>query len=69
MRDTKSAWVVQSVKRLTSFSSGHDLGVHEFEPSIGLCADSSEPTACFGFCASLSLCPSPLVLCLSLKNK
>ena len=25
------------------FSSGHDLTVHEFEPHIGLCADSEEP--------------------------
>ena len=40
-----------------------------FEPRIRLCADSSEPGACFGFCLSLSLslsvslslsrCPSP----------
>ena len=39
--------------------SGHDLAVHEFEPHVGLCADSLEPGACFGFCVSLSLCPSP----------
>ena len=38
------AWVVQSVKRLTlDFGSGHDLSVCEFEPCIGLCADSAEP--------------------------
>ena len=30
-------------------------------------ADSSEPGACFRFCISLSLCPSP-VHALSLKN-
>ena len=33
--------------------------VNGFEPHIGLCADSSEPGACFEFCVSLSLCPSP----------
>ena len=41
---------------------------HEFEVLFGLCADSSEPGACFGFCVSLSLCPSPaqtLSVCLS----
>uniref|UniRef100_A0ABI7WM50 protein-tyrosine-phosphatase n=1 Tax=Felis catus TaxID=9685 RepID=A0ABI7WM50_FELCA len=35
--------------------SGHDLPVRGFEPRVGLCADSSEPGACFGFCLSLSL--------------
>ena len=52
----------------SNFSSGHDLSACEFEPRIGLCADSSEPVACFGFCVSLSLCPFParsLSLCLS----
>ena len=34
---------------------GHDLVVREFEPRVGLCADSSEPAACFRFCVSLSL--------------
>ena len=35
----------QSVKRLTlDFSLGHDRTVCEFEPHIGLCADSAEPT-------------------------
>ena len=38
--------------------SGHDLTVHGFEPCFCLCADSSEPGACFAFCVSLSLCPS-----------
>ena len=33
--------------------SGHALPVCEFEPRVGLCADSSEPGACFGFCDSL----------------
>ena len=40
----RGAWVAQSVKRLTlGFSSGRDLTVCEFEPHIGLCADSAEP--------------------------
>ena len=34
----------------------------------GLCADSSEPGACFGFCISLSFCPS-LARDLCLKNE
>ena len=42
-----------------NLGSGHDLTVREFEPRVGLCADRSEPGACFGFCVSLSLCPSP----------
>ena len=44
--------------------------VREFKPHVGLCADSSEPGACFGFCVSLSLsAPPPLTLCLSLSLK
>ena len=39
---------------------GHDLAVREFEPRIRLWADGSEPGACFRFCVSLSLCPSPV---------
>ena len=36
--------MVQSVKHLTfGFDSGHDLTVREFEPHVGLCADSVEP--------------------------
>ena len=50
---------------------GHDLAVREFEPRVRLWADGSEPGACFRFCVSLSLCPSPVhALSLScLKNK
>ena len=48
------AWVAQSVT-CPDFGSGHDLVVREFEPRIRLCADSSEPGACFGFSLSLSL--------------
>ena len=49
-REIWGIWVAQS-----GFSSGHDLMVQEFKPCVGLCADSSEPGACFGFCVSLSL--------------
>ena len=42
----------------------------EFKPCVGLCADSSEPGACFGFYVSLSLCPSPThALSPSFKNR
>ena len=59
-----------SVGGASDFGSGHDLTVREFEPHVGLCADSSEPGACFRFCVSLSLCPSPAhALSLTLKNK
>ena len=58
-----------SVDWASDLGSGHVLAVPEFEPHAGLCADSSEP-GCFGFCASLSLCPFPThTLSLSLKNK
>ena len=44
--------------------------VHGFEPCISLCADNSEPGACFRFCVSPSLCCSPaLSLSLSKINK
>ena len=39
---------------------GHNLVVREFEPCVRLWADGSEPGACFRFCVSLSLCPSPV---------
>ena len=43
--------------------------VRGFEPRVGLCADSLDPEACFGFCVSLSLCPSsPHTLSLSLSK-
>ena len=59
----QGAWVAQSVKHLTlGFSSGHDLMDCEFEPHIGLCADSREPAWDF----SLSL---PSSLSLFLKNE
>ena len=41
--------------------------VCEFKPRVGLCADSSEPGACFGFCVCVSLSALPLlILCLCL---
>ena len=57
-----------SVGWTPNFGSGHDLTVCGFKPRVRLCADSSDPGACFGFCVSLSLCPSPSCT-LSLKNK
>ena len=48
--------------------SGHDLMVCEFEPHVRLCADSSEPGACFRFCVSLSL-PLPGSCSVSLSQK
>ena len=49
------AWVASLVEHLTlDFGSGHDPMVHEFKPSVRLCADSAEPTW-----DSLSLSLSP----------
>ena len=51
--------------RLRSWSYGC-----EFEPRVGLRADSLEPGACFRFCVSLCLCLSPAHnLSLSLSQK
>ena len=57
-----------SVGWASGFGSGHDLTVREFEPRVGLCADCSEPGACFTCCVSLSD-PPPFMLCLSLSQK
>ena len=54
----EGAWVAQSVKRPTS-AQVMISWVRELEPRAGLCADSSERGAFFGFRVSLSLCPSP----------
>ena len=60
-----------SVGRASSFGSGHDLTVREFEPGVQLSAlsllsalQSLEPA--LHLCLPLSL-PSPLKLCLSLS--
>ena len=59
-----------SVGWASNFGSGHDLMVHGFKPCVGLCADSSEPGACFWFCVSFPLYPSPASsLSLSLSQK
>ena len=59
-------WVAQSVKLVTSAQ----VMISQFETLIGLCADSLESGDCFGFCVSLSLCPTPAhALFLSLSNK
>ena len=50
---------------MSDFGSGHDLMVHEFEPFIGLCADSVEP-AWDSVSRSLSA-PPLLMLSLSLS--
>ena len=57
-----------SVSQASDFGPGHDLTVCEFEPHIGLCADSSRPGACFRFCVSLSLTLFCSTLPVSLKN-
>ena len=57
-----------SVSWVSDLGSGHDLMVCGFELSVGLCADSSEPRACFGFCVFLSL-PLPDLCSVSLKNE
>ena len=61
-----------SVSWAFNFGSGHDLQVHEFKPHVGLCADSSEPEACFRFCLPLSLplpCSCYVSVSLSLRYK
>ena len=61
--------MAQGVK-VSDFGSGHDLMAHEFELRVGLCADSSEPGACFGFCvSSLCLSPAHAVSKINIKNK
>ena len=62
------AWVAQSVEHPTSAQVMLSWSHKGFEPRIGLCADSWEPGACFGFCVSLSLCPSPHLSKTNIKN-
>ena len=64
----RGAWVAQSVEHLAlDFSSGHDLTVCEFEPHIGLCADSAEP-AWDSLSLPLSLPLPPLICSVSLSQ-
>ena len=59
MLGIRSAWVAQSIKRLTlNFSSGRELRVCKIEPFIGLCADSQ---------SLLGILSLPLLLSLSLS--
>ena len=67
LRGHKAGRLGGSVGQASNFGSGHDLTVRGFKPHIRLCADSSEPGACFRFCL-LSLCPSLLMLCLCLSK-
>ena len=47
-----------SVGGASDFGLGHDLTGCGFEPHVGVCADSSEPGACFQFRVCSSPCPS-----------
>ena len=58
-----------SVGWANNFGSGHNLMVCELEPRVGLCADSSEPGACFRFCVSPLSAPPLLMLSLCLSRK
>ena len=61
------SWVARSFKHLTlGFGSGQDLTVHEFEPYLGLCANSAEP-AWGSLSLSLLSLPLPHLCSLSLK--
>ena len=53
-----------SVGWASNFGSGRDRAVCGFKPRVGLCADSLEPGACFGFCSPLPM----LMLCLSVSQ-
>ena len=54
---------------VSDFGSGHDLTVRGFKPHVRLCADSSQPGACLGFCVSLSMPFPAQALSLSLSQK
>ena len=70
IKPPRGTWVTQLVGRPTSAQVMISL-LMSLSPTLGsLCADSSEPGACFGFCVSLSLCSSPThILSLSKMNK
>ena len=56
-----------SVSWASDFGSGHDLAVCEFEPRIGLCAQSLEPVS-DSVSPSLSAPPYSLALSVSLSK-
>ena len=59
--------MAQSVRHLTlDFGSYHDLMVREFEPRVGLCADSLDSPSSDSLSPSLSA-PPLLMLSLSFK--
>ena len=59
--------MAQSVEHLTlELGSGHDLTVYGFEPHIGLCTDSVEPSwdsLSASLSLTLTLCPYPAHMC------
>ena len=60
IKNQKSSQVPGWLSQLSvNFGSGYDLVVHQFETHTGLCVDISKLGACFGFCVSFSLYPSP----------
>ena len=60
-------WMAQLVEHpILSFSSGHDITVHGFEPPVRLCTDSAESTW-DSFSVSLSAPPPTCILSLSQK--
>ena len=66
-KKVRGAWVAPSVKcEALDFGSGHGLKVCEFEPGIGLHADSAEP-AWDSLSPSLSA-PPPLTRALFLSK-
>ena len=60
-------WGARPVERPTG--SGHDHTVHEFEPRVGLGADSSESGAASDSVSPSLSAPPLLMLCLSLCQK
>ena len=69
-----TSWATQ--KPLNCYFKNHSGGawvaqvmISQFKPRMELCADSSEPEACFRFCVSLSLWPSPIHVSVSKINK
>ena len=53
---------------MANFGSGHDLTVCAFKPNVWLCADSSDPGACFRFCVPLCFWCLPHSCSVSVSN-